>query len=352
MNATDTGEIHEGPRPLPLDPFVTDFFSVFNVLICSELIGFVGIAGNIINIRNFYKQGFGDSVTVTLAALAVSDLGALITQQGYNILINPWLTRMDLDFNLYDMVAVFFFYPNGYFIRVSGMITTFAAFERCVSVTLPLKVRFIFTRKVALVVNISIFAGISLYLYPLYYVYCVEFVYLFNPATNRTIFTLVYRNNADYVLHVSYLFIDLVLPYFTFLVTVVCTIIITVQLKTTAQWRTSVSSGGRAARENAASSREKKTAAMLVAVSSDLHRVPRPSLRPYSTALQHRPRAEDGGVYFNIAFLCYTFTFLLETINCTVSFIVYYRMSSRPEAGSTSSLASLVFISLPGIGFS
>uniref|UniRef100_A0A2C9L3S7 G-protein coupled receptors family 1 profile domain-containing protein n=1 Tax=Biomphalaria glabrata TaxID=6526 RepID=A0A2C9L3S7_BIOGL len=315
-------------RSYPLDSLISDFFNIFNLLIVGEVIGILGILGNVFTIRNFYKQGFHDTVSVTLTALALSDIGALVTQQGYNILINPWLSRMELDFSLYDMVAVFFFYPNGYFIRVSGLITAFASFERCVSVTLPLKVRLLFSRKVVLIVNVLIFFLISIYLFPLYYFYCVEFVYLVNPLTNRTIYTLIYRENADIVLHVSYLLIDLAVPYFTFLVTTVSTVVIVVQLRSKAKWRSAVVSGKTQGEKSDALLKEKRTSVMLVTVSLIFI----VCLIPHSavlTALSLVRELKLGGAYFNIAFLCYTFTFLMETINCSVSILVYYKMSTK-----------------------
>ncbi|KAI8795002.1 psychosine receptor [Biomphalaria glabrata] len=315
-------------KSYPLDSLISDFFNIFNLLIVGEVIGILGILGNVFTIRNFYKQGFHDTVSVTLTALALSDIGALVTQQGYNILINPWLSRMELDFSLYDMVAVFFFYPNGYFIRVSGLITAFASFERCVSVTLPLKVRLLFSRKVVLIVNVLIFFLISIYLFPLYYFYCVEFVYLVNPLTNRTIYTLIYRENADIVLHVSYLLIDLAVPYFTFLVTTVSTVVIVVQLRSKAKWRSAVVSGKTQGEKSDALLKEKRTSVMLVTVSLIFI----VCLIPHSavlTALSFVRELKLGGAYFNIAFLCYTFTFLMETINCSVSILVYYKMSTK-----------------------
>ncbi|KAK0056308.1 psychosine receptor [Biomphalaria pfeifferi] len=315
-------------KSIPINSLISDFFNTFNLLIVGEVIGILGIIGNVFTIRNFYKQGFRDTVSVTLTALALSDIGALVTQQGYNIMVNPWLSKMDLDFALYSMVAVFFFYPNGYFIRVSGLITAFASFERCVSVTLPLKVRLLFSRKVVLIVNVLIFFLVSIYLFPLYYFYCVQFVYVFNPLTNRTLYTLKYRENADIVLHVSYLLVDLAVPYFTFLVTIVSAVVIIVQLRSKAKWRSAVVSGKTQGEKSDALPKEKRTSVMLVTVSLIFI----VCLIPHSavlTALSFVKELKLGGPYFNIAFLCYTFTFLMETINCSVSILVYYKMSTK-----------------------
>ncbi|XP_055878095.1 uncharacterized protein LOC129924830 [Biomphalaria glabrata] len=141
-------------------------------------------------------------------------------------------------------------------------------------------------------------------------------------------FTLIYRENADIVLHVSYLLLDLAVPYFTFLVTIVSTIIIVVQLRSKAKWRSAVVSGQSQSEKSDALLKEKRTSVMLVTVSLIFI----VCLIPHSavlTALSFVRELKLGGAYFNIAFLCYTFTFLMETINCSVSILVYYKMSTK-----------------------
>ncbi|KAK0067971.1 FMRFamide receptor [Biomphalaria pfeifferi] len=149
-----------------IDSTLVEFFMTFNLMLCAVLIDFAGIAGNVINILNFQKQGLQDSVNVTLTALAVSDIGALFFQLLVNILFNPLWRRVQLPFSSSSVLAMVFFYPHGYFIRVSGFITAFAAFERCLCVVLPMDVKRIITRNVAVVVNIIIFIALLLYLYP------------------------------------------------------------------------------------------------------------------------------------------------------------------------------------------
>ncbi|XP_059168442.1 uncharacterized protein LOC131950354 [Physella acuta] len=54
-----------------ISPIVLDFFLTFNMLVCGNIIALLGISGNIINIIVFNKQGYEDSVNITLTALAV-----------------------------------------------------------------------------------------------------------------------------------------------------------------------------------------------------------------------------------------------------------------------------------------
>ncbi|KAH9502193.1 hypothetical protein Btru_070355 [Bulinus truncatus] len=91
------------------------------------------MVGNIATILNFAKQGLHDSVNITLTSLAACNIGSLI-----------FLMMKDVFWGYVYMpispsASVLFIYPNRYFTRVGGCITTFAAFERCLCVVLPLK---------------------------------------------------------------------------------------------------------------------------------------------------------------------------------------------------------------------
>ncbi|KAK0067967.1 platelet-activating factor receptor [Biomphalaria pfeifferi] len=137
-----------------IDSKILDLFSTFNLLVVSELISIFGIAANVLNIRAFFKLGFQESVDITLTALSVSDLGALITIQLANVMVNPSCLVADIPFVPIDFLTLVLFYPHSYFIKVSGFI---ASFERCLSVMLPLKVKTILTWRTSLVVSMSVF---------------------------------------------------------------------------------------------------------------------------------------------------------------------------------------------------
>ncbi|KAH9495360.1 hypothetical protein Btru_017555 [Bulinus truncatus] len=293
-----------------------------------ELIGYCGIVGNVINILSFSKQGFQDSVNVTLTALAVSDLGALLCQTLLNILASPFWNNMELPFSSFAIFAMLFFYPHGYFIRASGFITSFAAFERCLCVVLPLKVKSIITRNVAVAVNSLIFLILLLYLFPEYYVSYLGLVHI--PVVNRTVLTIFYRNNAEFVLTITNIVNDLLLPYITFLILIICNTVIAVKLKSKATWRQSVS--GKKATSSLTkveiSTKERKVVAMLVVVSAIFVTCLTPQC-VMMTVIGVIQDLKVEGPYFNLTMLIYSFTSLLETVNCSVTFLVYYNMSTR-----------------------
>ncbi|KAK0067979.1 FMRFamide receptor [Biomphalaria pfeifferi] len=164
---------------------VVEFLITFDVMVCAVLISMVEIDANVINILNFQKQGLLDSVNVTLTALAVSDIGALFFQLLVNILFNPLWRRVQLPFSSSSVLAMVFFYPQGYFIRVNDFITAFAAFERCLCVVLPMDIKRIITRNVAIVANTIFYIVLLLYLYPEHSVVYMDFMNI--PDLNRTV---------------------------------------------------------------------------------------------------------------------------------------------------------------------
>ncbi|KAI8775511.1 neuropeptides capa receptor [Biomphalaria glabrata] len=307
-----------------IDPFFIDFVSVCVTLIFSELIGLFGIVANIINMINFKRQGFQDGVNVTLFSLAICDAGALVAHQFSNILFSPWIGEYDLFMSKMNLF-INIFYFNGYFVRVGGLLTAFMNCERCASVVWPLKVKGVLTSETAVLANVII-AGLSiLYLVPPFYV--VEFDLMFIPSLNRSILAEYYISNRHEVMTVYYFIADQFVPYGTMLVLILCTITIVTKLRSKLRWRQSASRAGGYNSRNI-TLKEHKVIKMLVTISVIFI----VCLLPQSTlnvAMGVVPGLKGDGIYMNIYKVCYSFTSLLESINCSVSIIVYYNMSTR-----------------------
>ncbi|XP_059153050.1 galanin-like G-protein coupled receptor npr-9 [Physella acuta] len=312
--------IQLGNPAIYLDLQVRDFFLATNLLVCGTA-GLFGIVGNVINIIVFYKQGYTDSVNITLTALALSDMGALLTLQLINFLTNPWILHADIDTYPIDLCMMIAFYPHNYFIRVCGFVTSFASFERCICVVSPLKVRNIITPKRALVVNVLIFSITTLALFPPYYIGYLDWTYI--PAFNRTKLTVIYRQNPYTIFDVSYIVTDLVAPYTTFFILITSTSIIAIKLQGQAKWRTSTVKSG-----TKISTKEKKTVVMLSTISIMFV----VCLIPQSTVLTAMSFVQDlsyGGKYFDVTMLGYCVSYFSETILSSVNIFIYLRMSHK-----------------------
>ncbi|XP_059168541.1 neuropeptides capa receptor-like [Physella acuta] len=293
--------------------------------VVNEALGILGIVANIVNILVFYRQGYDDSVNITLTALAVSDIGSLLTLQIFNIMINPWFMTLDIDVYVITFVELVSFYPHNYFIRVCGFITAFASFERCLCVVVPLKVKQIITKRVSIATNIFIFLFLCLNLVPIYYVTYLGWTFM--PIFNKTILIGMNKMDPYIVFGISYYFTDLFIPYFSFFVIILCNIIIGIQLNRRALWRSSIATTSKATSESFPS-KEKKLVLMLqlVAVVFIVCLIPQSAVL---TTISFVPELSILGNYFDVALLCTFISNFTETITSSVNLIIYYKMSSR-----------------------
>ncbi|XP_059138925.1 lysophosphatidic acid receptor 4-like [Physella acuta] len=293
--------------------------------IFGELLTIFGIIGNIINIIIFYKLGFTDTVNITLTFLALTDLGALVTLQAFNVLVNPWFLQLDVNIIPLDIAVMVSFYPHNYFIRVCGFITAFASVERCLCVVFPLKVKRWVTTKVVVVTNVTIYFITLFNEFPAYYTGYIGWKKI-SPGNNKTYLGIVFRSVSKSMYDVSYLITDLFLPYATFIVIIVSTVILSFKLNHRAKWVKTLSSVNK--RDKNISQSEKRVIRMLTTISITFI----VCLMPQSailSAVSLVPGLGLYGKYFDIALVCYNVAYYTESINSSITIVVYYSMSSN-----------------------
>ncbi|KAI8786115.1 FMRFamide receptor [Biomphalaria glabrata] len=313
-----------------IDPLILDVLMVICHVIFSETLGLIGIIANIITIIIFCKNGFQDSVDVTLTALALSDIGSLVTAQIFNLIENPWALAVQFSFYHYEFLTLVSFFPHIYFIRVSGLITSFAAFERCICVVMPMKVKNIINYKKSIIINILIFVlSLTILFTPYYYLY---FDWVFTPERNATMLRVITREHYAEGTSSGYFFSDLFIPYFTFSILITCTITTSIHLNKNARWRTSLASGIIETSGNKASRKELKVVRMLTVVST-MFIICLIPLSAVTTAVAICNDLSLQGPYFNIARMIYNFSFLMETVSSSMNPLVYYKMSSKYRKG-------------------
>ncbi|KAK0042739.1 FMRFamide receptor [Biomphalaria pfeifferi] len=297
-------------------------YLVISLVLAQSLCVF-GIFANVINILLFRKMGYKEGVNVTLTALAISDIGNLAYKWGLTILNNPILFTGD--HKIFDVfVLTFVGYPSNTFIRVSTMITAFAALERCLCVMFPLKVKSMITPKVALVVNIFIFLFHSLYLFPRYYVIYVDWTH--PPGRNDSVLAVLYKSNKDSVIPIASFFTDMILPYSTFAVLVFSSTVILVKLKSMSKWRQSVSSSKN--RKSSLSNKDKKSAKLFMTVSFMCILLLLPDSLLFTIAGAMGLPTPNGG-YGEKVKLAANLLLVLHIINSSCTVFIYYKMSSK-----------------------
>uniref|UniRef100_A0A2C9L8P3 G-protein coupled receptors family 1 profile domain-containing protein n=1 Tax=Biomphalaria glabrata TaxID=6526 RepID=A0A2C9L8P3_BIOGL len=312
-----------------IDPLILDITSLLvgNVLTVSMCL--FGVVTNLINIPLFRRQGYHDGVNVTLTVLAISDLGALLGELVYTAIVDPYIQEIDLVVSKV-VIGVISGYWHEYFTRVSSVITAFAAFERCLCVTRPLKVKTMITTRTAVVVNVSIFVVHSLYLFPQFYT--MYFDWAFMPERNKTVFVIYVNSLSASMFPITLYFTDMLFPYCTFLVLVVCCTVLLFTLKAKAKWRrTAVSSAVEVEVKPTSrhlTSKERKSGLLFLSVSIMCVVLLLPQHIVYTAVIFVREMAMDGD-YSDIRTVVGTFTVLLQAINSSMTIFIYYKISTK-----------------------
>ncbi|CAL1538690.1 unnamed protein product, partial [Lymnaea stagnalis] len=290
------------------------------------VVSLLGMAANVINIIVFYQQGFKDTVNISLTGLAISDLMSLVTSLWVSICWNPLMYYTDLPFIPKDVEYLTGSMPHLLFTRVSGWITAFVAFERCLCIALPLKVKAIITPRLVAWFMVSIFLVVGAAQTPLFCTSTLEWV--FSPGRNRTVIGQVARAMSEEIDGIAFS-VNLIFPFGSFSIVVVCTAVSSAQLKQTSQWRAKSAVGPSRELGQSVSGREKKVVKMVVMISV-LFIV---SFLPtavaqivYGAIADEPPLVPVFVFYIGVAF---SFIKVLEAVHASVGIILYYTMSSK-----------------------
>lgn len=308
-----------------VDPLVMEVLLAMNCILISMVICVLGIIGNIINIIIFSRQGFDDTINITLTALAVSDIGALVVSEFVSFVANPWFLTADLPIVTREFAFMVTFYPHNYCIRVCGFITAFAAFERCLCVTIPLRIKQIITRNVTFLIIVFIFLIALLYFLSIFYMAYLDWIVL--PGSNSSKIGMVFRENFFYIWIITFLIDDMFVPYLTFFIIMLSNIVIALKLKARSAWRKSFRKTS-SLKEDGISNKDKKAALTLVVVSIIFVACLLGQSVITSVAYQI-PEMGFRGSRFDLNILCTSFAYVLECVSSSVNIIVYYKMSSK-----------------------
>ncbi|XP_005091362.2 neuropeptides capa receptor-like [Aplysia californica] len=321
LTATDTS--HEQSRGL-VSAEVRHSFIVTCLVVIGQIVCLFGIGANIASIIIFKKHGFDDTVNISLFALAISDLGALVAQQWFNICVNPWFENSDIPFSSMEIQNLTAGYPRRYFTKTAGWITAFVTFERCLCIAKPLKVKSLITRRVAIAVTIGIYIIIIPSILPGYLT--SYFDWKFYPTKNRTLLGLMFTADGKEVMGSSLFVTDALVPLLSFGCVVVCTLIIAVKLKEKDKWREKVSSE---ANTPGQMSRKNRKVVVMICVISGIFIFCTSPISALLVARSVEPELTVIGRYANLTWLLASLGMLTETVNSSINAVVYYNMSTK-----------------------
>ncbi|XP_012942245.1 proteinase-activated receptor 1 [Aplysia californica] len=285
-------------------------------------ISFFGIVFNAINIIIFFKQGFKDTVNISLLVLAVSDMLSSLALLWLSVCYNPWYAKADLPFDLQSVAYLTGGWPHLCLARISGWITAFVTFERCLCIALPLKVKAIITPRRTIYALVGIYFSMVATVAPVFYSIRLEPKYL--PMINETKIVMVYVANGIVIENV-FTSVNIFSQFASFSAVIVCTAILVQNLLRNSKWRQSTSS---CVKQESVSNRDKKVINMIIFISCIFIICYLPSIVNLIVMIAY-PAYDIGGRYHNLCVLIWAFLKPLEGVNSSVNIFVYFSMSSK-----------------------
>ncbi|KAI8779255.1 cysteinyl leukotriene receptor 2 [Biomphalaria glabrata] len=291
-------------------------------------VGFLGCVANIINIIVFLKQGFGETVNISLMSLAVSDLGSLLTLVWESITLNPYFIIAPLPFNSEDVRYLTAAVPHAIFVRIAWWITAFVTFERCLCIVIPLKVKQVITARRTLVINLTIFVVNFLCLCPIFICRSLQPVEKQIDNSTKTLVETVYCTDDHFPIEKIGFTFNVVSQFSAFIIDLVCTIAIIQILSMKSKWRSETANTSASGSKAGFASRDKKIIKMIGLISGIFIICSMPSCVNYAVTVTFWEYTQKER-YQNIDKLMWALIVALEAINSSVTILVYYNMSSK-----------------------
>ncbi|CAG5128206.1 unnamed protein product [Candidula unifasciata] len=322
LNSTSSEIASNGVDPISLK--MRHLLQVVTYVFMCGTVSLLGIITNILNVVVFVRQGFRETINISLLGLAVADLLSVTTMFVISLSFIPLLDVSHLQVNLFDVLYLTVGWPHVSFNRISSTITAYISLERCLCVTLPLQVKDIITPLKTKVVIGLIYVIIITFFTPFYFVNKLDWCY--NKIWNRTILSLTFAENRVEVETATFPIHSVFIPLLAQFIVIVCTLVIVFQLNSKTKWRmTSVSQTTKLGTNSA---KEKNVAKMVIFLSAIFLICYLPSTVNFLMMILF-PNFSFGGKYENMYILIWSLTVFVETINSSVNIFVYLRMSTK-----------------------
>ncbi|KAK6975267.1 FMRFamide receptor [Biomphalaria glabrata] len=308
--------------PLDVSDHIKDIIQFVVLEVLTAAVCLLGMAGNILNIVLFCRQGLTSSVNVSFLALSVADF--------LNVLITEWVSICFND-RFVNLQALTFFppdvsyltggFPHACLSRITAWITVYMTAERCLCIALPFKVRALITVKGTVVIIISISCLTMIPLIPEYCFFFLDWTYF--PQLNRTLLGLLPRLDRLDLEGISFL-VYTVMMFTSFPAIVVMTTVLIVQLNKLSRWR----GGAQASKDQAkALALKDKMAVRTVVVVACVLIVTFTPTVVFSALSFTIPGFHLKGRYSNIYIIFVSIAFFFDATNASVNTFLYYVMN-------------------------
>ncbi|XP_059172438.1 FMRFamide receptor-like [Physella acuta] len=311
-----------------VDPVLSADF-VFYIFCLIFAVCSLGVVTNVLNITVFIRQGLMDTVNISLLALTVSELCSLLPLIGVGVLADPRFLKTEYPIVGLEVQFLTASGPHAFFTRITGWITAYVMFERCVCVALPLRVRMIVTPQTTVtclvVIVVLVLAGIV----PMYATHSLQ--WKFYPEANSTLLGLTLTTNAIDITSVTNVLNNSVSAVCSFGVIFVCTCVIVVKLNRKSKWRTEVSLGKKKVDGNSFSSKDKRAIRVVTLISAIFLVSVAPSVVIVFVSSFYF-EFSTLGKYRHLFYMTYSLTYALEAVSASSNFIIYYKLNGKFRA--------------------
>lgn len=295
---------------------------IMNYIVVCSIVAISGIVSNIINLLIFAKQGYDNTVNISLSGIAVSDICTLVSIIWFTICANPLFDESDVSVAFSEILYLTAAWPHCLFARITCIITVFITVERFLCVAIPLKIKNVITRTKTIIIVSSLFLSQILTAIPSYYTTTID--WKFFPDKNRSMLALRRIQEREHVESISFV-LQATMQAGSFILLIFFTAVLLVHLNKQKKWRGSSTSE---TRKETISARDKKLVRMVVLIAVILIVCFTPGMVCF-TAMALVPDFMMGGPYDNVFWVVWSFPFMFQTANSSVNIFVYYNMSSK-----------------------
>ncbi|KAH9488042.1 hypothetical protein Btru_065494 [Bulinus truncatus] len=297
-------------------------YEIVNLIVIVQFISTFGIISNVITIVVFYKQGYYSAVNISFTGLAVSDLCSLVASQWYVICFNPLFIRSGIPMVTAEVQHLTSGVPHLCFSRITGWITAYITFERCLCIHAPLTVKVLLTPKRSAVIIVLIYLVTIASLAPEYLSLYID--WKFYPHTNQTLLGLVHTSNTSSLNGLTFLLYALHM-LIAFAAVVTLTAMLVFKLKRVTLWRKGLSNADKL---GSISSRDRKSVSMAVVVAVAMLVFFTPSILITVASFLVSDFNIDGR-FSNLFLVIWSFGLIFEVTNSSLCLVLYYITSSK-----------------------
>lgn len=322
------------------------FFNNYFTLVLLSVLSPLGVTTNILNIIVYWKQGIRENVNITFIALSFWDL-----LQCFLLLLSEICIIIERHFphpTVYFMSIQFVYlaHSRGCTYVLSTLATVYLSIERSICITLPFKVKDIFTTTRVVLINLIILTIGLVCFCPAWASQGLQWA--FDPRTNRTHLDLWLSDDRRKV----DLFVD---TFNGIVIPIAAQLLITIsgglmaqgisksnkfRQKSTDTWKpahvfnlndefhTTITTSNSSAQGKTMANKDIKLTKVVVSLASIFFvcNVPVVLVAILRAII---PELDVGKTLFSWYILLYTIVYFFGLINCTVNIFVYYNVSTR-----------------------